>query len=1277
MPQAIAYVVYTVGSAIGNMALAVAIADALIKLAILTAINMAFQPDLSMKRSLRHDITTRGPVDPCKIVYGQALVSGPIAYNNAAGVNNRDLWYVVMMAAHEVDNIVDVHLDARVIPEADVNYGTDGSVKSGTPFFNRGNPYLFLFRQLGTSTQTVVPQLDSAFSDITTAHRGRGMAYLVAQLRLNDDSSKIWDGGPPQNIRALVRGKKIYDPRRDPTTSVYGGTGSQALGTPSTWEWSDNPVWCLTDYMTDASVGMGIPSAQFDYELLAVEADYCDALVSIPSGTEKRYTCNGVLLTTVEHRENISNILGAMNGRITYAQGKFKIEAGRFIAPTVTIDTTFLAGDVTVKTGTPKASRFNTLRAYFVDPVREYKTVQTIDMTGSTFLTRDNNEELLKELRLQMTNTNTMAQRIGIIQLQGSDEQKIAMLPCNYKALQLAMHEQVNVTISELGWSNKVFRVIGWELNDIASSEGGINLVLKEDSSGAYVDPVVGDYSTLAASGTIIFPDKDVPEPTLDSVVGVIGGVVVRFTAPDQDDAWSQIRIYASATNLFSSASVVGETKGTFFNHELSLEETRFYWITAIRGGEESGTDPVTSTTTFTATALKGTAGASAGTDLFDEDEVLFFNKDISNDRLVSSIISTENYNAYMGIQLGADERPAGWYRSIVAVDPVYVDPEIRDRAIFAANSLVSNAALRCNPLQVYSCFALVAADSGTTDVSIKVQEFDTDLLPAGKSVIGSGTNPEAEVQTRTRVLNLNTVVGVTTTFQLILATYTPTSTCKWFSLSIVGTSDTRVDYAVVANQADRTSDNNNWSEVGDDDGFRPNFIQGSDTDRTSIGIGFEALNSVVSGAKRNTAVGHQALKNISANDGNTAVGYLALRDCTGFDSVAVGASAGIIISSGTSGTFIGQAAGAAWTVGDFNVAVGAGAGGALLVATGSRNTYIGTGAGQGFSGSRNIIIGFDARLTTFTTDDDILIIHNGENVNPIIHGDMYTRDLEFNADVIISNNASGSSGNLDVEGTLTANAAAASLITSGTFADARIPNLNASKITAGTLVVARGGTGVTSKTGTGSVVLSVSPALTGTPTITEKLQHAGDADTHLTFGTNFIQLIAGGTTYFQANFFGLAATGVGLSVAGPTTPGTDDTFDLGSASFRWDDVWATNTTIQSSDWHKKTAILPTRLGSDFIYGLKPKEFVWKDGGVRTHHGFISQDVKALLDEQGVDTKDFAGYIHGHTELQDGMDPEDFISEEYFGLRLQEFIAPLVATIQEQNERIKALESRR
>ena len=47
----------------------------------------------------------------------------------------------------------------------------------------------------------------------------------------------------------------------------------------------------------------------------------------------------------------------------------------------------------------------------------------------------------------------------------------------------------------------------------------------------------------------------------------------------------------------------------------------------------------------------------------------------------------------------------------------------------------------------------------------------------------------------------------------------------------------------------------------------------------------------------------------------------------------------------------------------------------------------------------------------------------------------------------------------------------ASSTITSGTFADARIPNLNASKINAGTIPVARGGTGLASLGSAGQVI--------------------------------------------------------------------------------------------------------------------------------------------------------------------------------------------------------------
>lgn len=75
--------------------------------------------------------------------------------------------------------------------------------------------------------------------------------------------------------------------------------------------------------------------------------------------------------------------------------------------------------------------------------------------------------------------------------------------------------------------------------------------------------------------------------------------------------------------------------------------------------------------------------------------------------------------------------------------------------------------------------------------------------------------------------------------------------------------------------------------------------------------------------------------------------------------------------------------------------------------------------------------------------------------------------------------------------------------VTSGTTLSANdIPDLNASKIATGTLIVDRGGTGVTSSTGTGSVVLSNSPSLSN-PVVTT--QSVGDNSTKAA-STEFVQ---------------------------------------------------------------------------------------------------------------------------------------------------------------------------
>ena len=159
------------------------------------------------------------------------------------------------------------------------------------------------------------------------------------------------------------------------------------------------------------------------------------------------------------------------------------------------------------------------------------------------------------------------------------------------------------------------------------------------------------------------------------------------------------------------------------------------------------------------------------------------------------------------------------------------------------------------------------------------------------------------------------------------------------------------------------------------------------------------------------------------------------------------------------------------------------------------------------------------------------------------------------------------------------------------------------------------------------------------------------------------------------------------IRASGGIEPGTDDAQDLGSSSKRWDDIYATNTTIQSSDKRMKDNIVDCKLGLDFINKLNPVSYKWKDYTVsgtrvytdenhvkhdieysdehthtRTHYGMIAQDVEKVLTDSGIDTKHFAGLIYD----------EDV---DRYGLRYNEFIAPMIKAIQELNLKYKDLET--
>jgi hypothetical protein len=176
----------------------------------------------------------------------------------------------------------------------------------------------------------------------------------------------------------------------------------------------------------------------------------------------------------------------------------------------------------------------------------------------------------------------------------------------------------------------------------------------------------------------------------------------------------------------------------------------------------------------------------------------------------------------------------------------------------------------------------------------------------------------------------------------------------------------------------------------------------------------------------------------------------------------------------------------------------------------------------------------------------------------------------------ITSGNVSGTTGAFtNVSGSGAAlSALNGSNVSTGTVAADRIAALDASKITTGTLAVLRGGTGVTTSTGSGNNVLSTSPVLTtpnlGTPSAGTLTSCTGLPIVAGTTGT--LTVARGGTGVTTSTGTGAVVLGTSptfttqITVPAIVKSGTTGVGNIGAAGSAFDTVFAKATSAQYAD---------------------------------------------------------------------------------------------------------------
>ena len=209
-------------------------------------------------------VMVREPAKPWQIVYGQSRVSGVVVFMHSSSRKISDandpeddgtkvLHMVLVLAGHEVASIDDIYFFDEIVEIGDENEA-----------IGKYGGHAWVYKHTGAAGQEADASLMEWLPHLWTEdHRLEGHAYLYVRLLFDDE---LYPSLP--EITAVVRGRKVYDPRDGQT------------------RWSDNNALCIRDYASNFEFGGEFDDADCDDETVETAANICDERVPVVGSSE-------------------------------------------------------------------------------------------------------------------------------------------------------------------------------------------------------------------------------------------------------------------------------------------------------------------------------------------------------------------------------------------------------------------------------------------------------------------------------------------------------------------------------------------------------------------------------------------------------------------------------------------------------------------------------------------------------------------------------------------------------------------------------------------------------------------------------------------------------------------------------------------------------------------------------------------------------------------------------------------------------------------------------
>lgn len=440
----------------------------------------------------------------------------------------------------------------------------------------------------------------------------------------------------------------------------------------------------------------------------------------------------------------------------------------------------------------------------------------------------------------------------------------------------------------------------------------------------------------------------------------------------------------------------------------------------------------------------------------------------------------------------------------------------------------------------------------------------------------------------------------------------------------------------------------------------------------------------------RNVMMGYRAGRNDEDGQQNTIIGYFAgFNGNGGHNTVSIGSSSGYN-NGGVSNVFIGSNSGYANMFGRENVFVGASAG--VNNEAGSYNIFLGSEAGNNFtSGQNNVFIGRFAGTSTTTGLEYATAIGSGAKVecsDCLVLGRAVNSEQSVNVGIGTKSpetklHVQGFAGDdviLKLRGAASTDDAAIQLFEeddngfewrhvgldnelqlwqrSSTGSDyQRMAFLDDGKVGIGTdapsrlFEVSGSGTQYLRMTSTSASVSGIEMVRLG-----GRSYRIHGTGSWLVFGTS-------------TDEFATAENSVVMNEQTYSfEPWADGGFSLGNSGYRWEEIWAENDVIQTSDARLKKNVAPIQYGLSEVLAMRPVTYEWikptKIKGAKI--GFLAQEMQTIIPE---------AVVHRTTNTQQHPDRKTDGLPDAYGMKYSDLIPVLVKAIQEQQEVINNVQS--